>query len=198
MSWVGVAVSVGSALYGGYQANKQANAAIKAGKDPLAKERKHYAGLLGDLIDDPSSFYSNPLYQSAFGQGTQAVVRGMASQGYAGSGNMATGLQQYGQTFGYNMLKDYEQFLAELAGFSNFQSRAQGLEAYSDATKQMQQYMGDLGTIWGKYGPKPAAPSGNTGGSSWGSYGSSPFGGGSWDMINAGNNSYDIGSELGG
>ena len=167
MAWVGTAVSVGSAVYGAYQSNKQANAAIKAGKDPLRKERKEIAGMTMELLRDPGSFYNSPLYQAAFGQGTQATLRGFASQGYIGSGNMATGLQQFGQSMGYDMFMEYEKMLAQMAGFSDFQPRNQGLEGYANARGGMQDALGQLGSI---IGSKPWSSGSSSGTPAYSSY----------------------------
>jgi len=167
MSWVNVAIAVGSAVYSGYQSNKQSNAMKAAGRDPLRRDRKKYAADLMALLDDPSSLYSMPMYQAAFGEGQQAVTRNMAAQGYLGSGNMAVGLQKYGMSFGYDMFDKYSKFLANLAGFE-FDNRdssamvAGGQQAYLGT----QDMLGQLGAIWGTYGPKGSAgtPAGGGGG----------------------------------
>jgi len=182
MSWVNAAIAVGSAVYGAYSSSKASKATIKAGKDPLRSERMGYAKQLGTLQSDPSSFFSNPLYQAAYGEGQQAVTRGLASQGYAGSGNMATGLQKYGQSFGFGMFQDYSKFLSELAGFTQNNNapavQAQGAQ-YGQAG--MMQGLGDLGTIFGKYWPQggtagtPATTGGGGGGGGiGGGWGSGP------------------------
>ena len=54
-----------------------------------------YEARLKQLQYDPSAITSSPGYQAGF----EAVQRSMASQGYMGSGNMATELQKYGGDF---------------------------------------------------------------------------------------------------
>jgi len=181
MSWVNAAVAVGSAVYGAYSANKASKSMVKAGKDPLRSQRMGYAKQLGTLQSDPSSFFSNPLYQAAYGEGEQAVTRGFASQGYAGSGNMATGLQKYGQSFGFGMFQDYSKFLAELAGF-NQNNNSPGVQALGTQYGQqgMMQGLENLGGAIQKYWPSgatagtPAAGAGSVSGGGMGG-GGSPF-----------------------
>jgi len=160
MSWISAAIGIGTALFGAHQSKKQGDAAIEAGKDPLKYERRILASRAMSLIKNPESFYSNPLYRAAFGQGLQANVRAGAASQYIGSGNMATGLQSYGQGFAFDMFMEYERMLAEMAGFSNFQPRSQGLDAYSDARKGMMDSFGQIGAI---LGPIFKPPSGSAG-----------------------------------
>ena len=200
MSWINVGIAAVGVVSSAYSAKRQRDQAGKLGKDPVSSQRTGYSKDLQTMMDDPSSFYSNPMYQSAYGQGQQAVTRGLASQGYAGSGNMATGLQQYGQSFGFGMFKDYSKFLAELAGFTfnnnNPQVAAQGTQW---ANQGLEGAFGQLGGIAGLFGPSgstagtPAAGAGGGGGLSWGNTGSGGSGYnvgggslGSWDAINAG------------
>lgn len=56
------------------------------------RQQQQYARQLQALMRDPSSVSKLPGYEA----GLQAVQRSMASQGYSGSGNMATALQKYG------------------------------------------------------------------------------------------------------
>lgn len=73
---------------------------------------------LQQLMANPGSFFSSPVYQAAFGQGTQAVERQQASGGFLNSGNEATALQAYGQSFGQQQLLGQEQLLASMSGAS--------------------------------------------------------------------------------
>lgn len=102
-------------------------------------------------MEDPSSFFIQPGYQAAFGQGTQAVMRGMSDQ--IGSGNMAIGLQQFGQGYGWNMLMEYEKFLAMLAGAGIGSNQGPGLAAGAAADTSMANSMFNLGGILSKWGP---------------------------------------------
>lgn len=153
MSWVNAAISVGSAIFGASQQSKAAKKAKKAGKDPLRKERASLAKNLMALVKDPSSFYQNPLYQAAFGQGQQAVMRGLASQGYRNSGNMATGLQEYGQSFGWSQFQNWADMLANWAGFTQQRGapavQAAGAMAQGQATQNL---LGTAGALIGQYG----------------------------------------------
>ena len=100
-------------ILGGGKEKKLAKKAFER-EDPFGPYRKKYAESLGKLMDDPSSFLQNPLYQAAFDIGTQGVMRGFSKQ--IGSGNMAVGLQQYSMGFAWDALQEEKKFLAMLAG----------------------------------------------------------------------------------
>lgn len=88
-------LTMGSGLYGLYNADQQrrlmqmyANQA-----DPFASQRGYYGQQLQRLQSDPSGYLPTlPGYTA----GLDAVQRSMAANGYLGSGNMMTALQQYG------------------------------------------------------------------------------------------------------
>ena len=90
---------------------------------------------LQQLMANPASFFSSPVYQAAFGQGTQAVARSNAAGGFNNSGNMATALQQYGQSFGQQQLLGQEQLLAGMSG-TGFNPAAAGGAATTSNTNQ--------------------------------------------------------------
>lgn len=148
--WVAGA-SVVSAGIGAYSSHQQTKAAQKTMKDPLAKDRRGYADQLQTMQDDPASFYQNPLYQNAFGQGQQAVRRGMAAEGFTGSGNFATGLQKFGQSFGMDMFMEYSKYLAEIAGFSHFPDQGAGLAGLDAGASRMNDALGQLGGTVGRF-----------------------------------------------
>lgn len=105
--------------------------------NPLSGIGGQYAQLLGD----PSSFFSSPLYQAAFGQGQQAVNSTLAAQGLNGSGAQLAALQKYGQSFGQQA---YNQDLNQLSSaYSLGQSTNQ---------QQFNQYLGlnNLGMNYGQ------------------------------------------------
>lgn len=77
-----------------------------------------YSSMLQNLAQNPGSIYSDPTYQAAFGQGTEAINRSLAASGMNLSGNQLTALQNYGMTQGANF---YNQRLSQL---SNLQSGA--------------------------------------------------------------------------
>lgn len=87
--------------YGLYQSNQ-----LKKASQPSAINKQAEAQLAA-LMTDPSSITSMPGYEA----GLEAVQRGMASQGFLGSGNMATALQKYGGDF-------YNQALGQYSGLS--------------------------------------------------------------------------------
>jgi hypothetical protein len=170
MAWVGTAVSAATALYGAYSSKRQGDAAKKALKagDPFGPYRKHYGEMLKGLTADPTSFLSNPLYTAAFGQGQQAVMRGMGP-GLIGSGNMGIGLQQYGMGFAWDALQAERQFLAQLAGAQIAPIQGPGLEALNNSIGNMQGALGQLGTIFGGFGGAiGGAVGGGGGGGGWG------------------------------
>lgn len=75
-----------------------------------------YASMLQNLAQNPGSIYSDPTYQAAFGQGTEAINRSLAASGMNLSGNQLTALQNYGMTQGANF---YNQRLSQLSGLEN-------------------------------------------------------------------------------
>lgn len=75
-----------------------------------------YASMLQNLAQNPGSIYSDPTYQAAFGQGTEAINRSLAASGMNLSGNQLTALQNYGMTQGANF---YNQRLQQLSGLEN-------------------------------------------------------------------------------
>ncbi len=154
MTMVAVGVSVVGAGVGMYQANRQRSDAQKAQKkqNPFGPWRTKYAEMLEGFMDNPETFLQNPMYKAAFGQGEQAVVRNMSSGGYAGSGNMATGLQKYGMGFAWDAFKDQEKFLAELAGAQFAPNYYPALEAKANADTLMRDSIGQLGMAFGSMG----------------------------------------------
>lgn len=134
-------------------------------ENPFGPYRDKYAKLLGELTDDPTSFLDNPLYQAAFGAGTQAVMRGFASEGFLGSGNMATGLQQFGMGFGFDALQKERAFLAMLAGADqdpDFAAALSGKKAGSEMIgKGINDLFGGLGSFGGFGGSGGSSSSGS-------------------------------------
>ncbi|MBR8073341.1 hypothetical protein KDX14_27830 [Burkholderia cenocepacia] len=68
---------------------------------------------LNNLVANPSSVFSSPLYQASFQQGQNAVNATLAAQGLNASGNQLAALQNYGQSFGSNY---YGTMLSQLSG----------------------------------------------------------------------------------
>lgn len=65
--------------------------------NPFADEAKKYQNQLANLMANPGSGTSNPMYQHAFDQGLEAVNRTAAAKGQLGSGNRLAELVNYGQ-----------------------------------------------------------------------------------------------------
>jgi hypothetical protein len=118
---VGLTVAGGAAIYGSSVQSGIANSQLGLAQDQQFKEDSAF-NQLQQLINNPASFFSSPVYQASFNQGTQAVVRGGASQGLnntstnAPQGGEATALQAYGQSFGEQQLLSQEQLLAGMSG----------------------------------------------------------------------------------
>ncbi|QQK03847.1 hypothetical protein JFN94_06705 [Burkholderia anthina] len=72
-----------------------------------------YGQQLNNLVANPSSVFSSPLYQASFQQGQNAVNSTLAAQGLNASGNQLAALQNYGQSFGANY---YSTMLSQLSG----------------------------------------------------------------------------------
>lgn len=87
---LGAVTSIGSGLYGMYQANQLKDMAKNA--DPFGPYRAGYAQQLAQLEAHPEMLQNLPGYEA----GLQAVQRGMSTRGLYGSGNEAIGLLKYG------------------------------------------------------------------------------------------------------
>src|SRR6185437_6471388 len=100
--------------------NASASSAITQQASQIAGQQwnnqQQYNTQLQQLIQNPDSFLSSRTFQDTLNQGLTVVSRQMASQGYLGSGNEATALEQYGQTFAGQQLSQQEQLLASLTG----------------------------------------------------------------------------------
>ena len=139
----GSALSVGSGVYGMYQAEQLKKlaqaAALQADPWGTSGGRAVAGGQLQNLLLDPNSITSMPGYKA----GLQAVERRMASQGYNGSGNMMAALAQYGGQF-YN---DAVGRLGGLAGANQNPSTSadillRGNVAANDASSKAQASIG--------------------------------------------------------
>src|SRR5271165_6595434 len=121
MSFAGIAVGVGLVVGAGasvYATSTQAGIANKQlglAEDQQFKKDTAFQQLQ-QLLANPASFFSSPVYQSAADQGTQAVARSNAAAFGPNSGNEASALQQFGQTFGQQQLLNQEQLLASMSG----------------------------------------------------------------------------------
>lgn len=96
--------------------------------DPWASQRGQYQETLSNLIKDPSSFVSSPLFQSATQAGIDAVNRSAASRGMLKSGNRLQALMDYGQQQAPKTFFQMTDLLSTLAGARN-QNPGGGLNA---------------------------------------------------------------------
>lgn len=154
-------LGIGSGLYGMNLANNlqgMSQAAIAA-SNPFGPYRAQYAMQLGSVMSNPSQIFNDPGYQAAFNQGDQAVARQMASSGYAGSGNEAIALQQFGQSFANNYLTQREGLLGQLAGANITPNPGPGLAGYGAGINAASSSLGSLG-----YGASMAAAAAGGGG----------------------------------
>lgn len=140
-------LGLGSGIYGLSQANnlQGLSTAAIAASNPFGPYRAQYANQLSSLMANPSSIFSNPGYQASFDQGSQAVARQMAGSGYAGSGNEAIALQQYGQSFSSNYLTQQENLLSGLAGANITPNPGPGLSGYNAGITASGNALGSLG-----------------------------------------------------
>jgi hypothetical protein len=124
------AVGLGISAYG---ASVQSGLAGQASgiASQQAGEQGWYNTQLQQLIQNPSSFLSSPIFQSALKQGGTSVATEMTAQGFGGSGNEAAALQQYGESTALGGLQSQESILAGLTGLGF--NPASGVTAASGA-----------------------------------------------------------------
>lgn len=159
MVWADIAVaaagviSAGLGAYSASQSNKTAGRALDLAADQQGKQDLSFQQLQ-DLMSNPQTFFDSPVYQAAFGQGSKAVARGQAAGGFLGSGNMAAGLQEYGQSFGQQQLLGQEQLLAGMSGtgFNPTGALNTGLNAQKQTFDQLGSVLAGLGYTSGAIG----------------------------------------------
>jgi hypothetical protein len=125
--------SAGVGAYDAYSSSKQTSFADSIASTEFSEQQGMYSQLMS-LLENPSSFASNPSYQFALNQGSKQVAANMASSGYAGSGNEAIALQQFGQQEAYSGLLSQEQLLASLSGLGASSSSAQNVSAATSSS----------------------------------------------------------------
>ena len=140
--------SAGIAAYSAYNTS-QTEGQLTGMAQTTAGEQQGYAHQLSALIADPSSVTSLPGYSFQLNQGSDAVAREMAASGFAGSGNEAIALTQYGQGYAQSAYQQQAQLLASLSGLTAASSPAQtamaGLSAGNQAFSQMGASLSSLG-----------------------------------------------------
>ena len=112
---VGLVVAAGASVYATTTQAGIANQQLGLEATQAQKQNQSFMQLQ-QLINDPSSFFDSPVYKSAAAQGSSAVARQNAAAFGPNSGNEATALQAYGQSFGAQQLLGQEQLLAGMSG----------------------------------------------------------------------------------
>src|ERR1700754_120119 len=102
---VAAVASVGVGAYSAYNSNKNAKKAMALG-DSQNDRQTFFANELVDLMNNPNKILDDPGYKELFDQGTTAINRSNALDGFTGSGNAAIELQQFGQGFASKYLRD--------------------------------------------------------------------------------------------
>jgi hypothetical protein len=146
--WAIVAASVVSAgvgLYTGIQQGKAANSQLTIEENQEGKQNDAWSQLQ-TLMNNPSSFFNSPVYTAAANQGGAQVSRQMAAGGFRDSGNEATALQAYGQSFGQQQFLSQEQLLAGMTGtgFNPSTAASGASSAFGAAGNSGQQLAGML------------------------------------------------------
>lgn len=129
---IGAVVTAGVAAYDAYQQTGIQDTAMGMAQTQFG-EQQQYAGMLYNLINNPSSITSTPGYQFQEEQGADAVAREMGASGMLGSGNEGIALQQYGQNFASSALTQQEQLLAGLSGLQTTSANSNLLNTGSGA-----------------------------------------------------------------
>lgn len=152
-------------------------------------EQQGFEQQLQKLISDPSSVTKTPGYQFNFGQGEEALFRGMNAQGYGGSGNLGGALVKYGQDYATNTYNQQVAILSQLAGITAPSSPAQlggnALAGQQNQNQQMNNLLYQLGILGGGGAFGSAGTSGGAGGIFGGMFGGS--GGGTAGVSSPGN-----------
>lgn len=167
LGWVSAGIAAVGVIEGAsssHKARQQASRqmaleerALKMDEQKFA-EQQVYAGQLFDLITRPESMKDMPGYQFQFEQGAEAVRRKMDATGFAGSGNEAIALTQYGQGFAQNFYQQQANLLASLSGLQTAQTPNAGQFGqiganYSQqSTDAMSRALSSLGYFAGQYG----------------------------------------------
>lgn len=97
------------------QQSQQFDKQLKA-SDPFGPERAQYAKQLQDLMTNPGSVKDLPGYQFQMDQGTDAITRQAAANGFLGSGNLGAELEKYGQGLASSFYDKRLSLLSSLAG----------------------------------------------------------------------------------
>jgi hypothetical protein len=148
--WIAGATVVSAAVgaYGAYESNQTGKKALGLAEDTQGKQ-DYYNQQLMQLMANPDTFLSSDIFKSTLAVGTQGVNRSMAAQGFLGSGNQATALEQYGQSLASQQLLGQEQLLGSLSGAGSASSPSQAL---GTATSGFGQSFNQLGSLLASLG----------------------------------------------
>jgi hypothetical protein len=149
------AVGIGVGAYEASQEHAIQEQALGLAQTQAQKQNTSW-DQLQQLMANPASFFQSPVYQSAEQQGGATVARQMAAGGFLGSGNEATALQAYGQTFGQQQLLSQEQLLAGMSG-TGFNPTS----ALNTGSSAEGQTFGQTGTLLAALGQSGAFGSGS-------------------------------------
>ena len=119
-----------------WQTNKNAGQTDQAYNDARnlilnpSPDQQKYRGQLSELMSNPGSMSTSPLYQSMVDQGMNMVNRTAAANGQLGSGNRLADLMKQGQQTAAQYYFPQQQALAGLSGIGNDSgNRALGAES---------------------------------------------------------------------
>jgi hypothetical protein len=172
------AASVGMGAYELSQQNSLQGQALSMAQTTQG-EQQYYNQLLQQLIANPSSVSQLPGYQFQLSQGSAAVADQMAASGFAGSGNEAAALTQFGQGLASSFYGQQTSLLASLSGVTAPSSPAQNVGAATGAAGLTTNTLSSLLNSLGFYSRLSTSPSGAPAGTPAASPGSYNYGPGS-------------------
>jgi len=119
-----------------YSASQQAGIAGQAESLAGAQfgEQQWYNQQLQGLIQNPSSWLKNPVFQSSLNLGLEGVNRTEVSTGNLNSGAQSAALEQYGQSTALSSLFQQEGILGSLTGLGSNPATALGTASGASAT----------------------------------------------------------------
>jgi hypothetical protein len=171
---VGLTVGAGAAIYATSSQNSIANKELGIANSQQGKQDIAF-NQLQQLISNPGSFFDNPVFTSAANQGGAQVARQNAAAFGPNSGNEATALQAYGQTFGQQQFLEQEQLLAGMSG-TGF-NPVGGASAASGAVQSSAGSLASLGGLLSFFGSSGAGAGGAAGSGGAANYGAWSSGG---------------------
>lgn len=162
-SLISPAVQAGMNYYSGQQVG-QAGQQAQRYADPFGQYRPQYANALAQMQSNPSSVANTPGYQFTQDQAMNQIGRSAAAQGYLGSGNVLTALQDRASGIASQQFNNERDFLGKASGAYNnpFGAAQLGLGARMDQLGAYGQGVGALGSAIGGAGAGGAAGAGGS------------------------------------